>query len=89
MVRRNERNESSETPLVEAHGLERIVLVTHYGCAYYAERLKLSPEECLPSQTADLRRAADTLREWYPEMRVETFLAMRSGNRLSFHSVAE
>src|SRR5438105_5587848 len=44
--------------LVQAHGLARIVLVTHYACAYYGERLKLSPDECLPSQTADLQRPA-------------------------------
>jgi hypothetical protein len=72
--------------LVQAHGLERIVLITHYGCAYYGERLKRSPDECLPAQSADLRRAADTLREWYPDMRVENYIAMRSGNRLSFHA---
>lgn len=71
--------------LVQAHGLERIVLITHYGCAYYGERLKGSPDECLPAQSADLRRAADTLRQSYPDIQVETYLAMRSGNRLSFH----
>ncbi len=75
--------------LVQAHGLERIVLITHYGCAYYGERLKRSPEECLPAQTADLRLAAETLRQWYPEMQVENFLAMRSGSRLSFHAVVD
>src|SRR6266436_9043642 len=41
--------------LVEAHGLERTVLITHYGCAYYGERLKGSPDECVPAQTADIR----------------------------------
>jgi hypothetical protein len=75
--------------LVQAHELDRIVLITHYGCAYYGERLKRSPDDCLAFQTADLRRAADTLREWYPEIQVESFLAMRSGNRLSFHGMAE
>lgn len=74
--------------LVQAHGLERIVLITHYGCAYYGERLKRSPTDCLPAQSADLRRAADTLCQWYPDIHVETFLAMRSGSRLSFHGVA-
>jgi len=75
--------------LVQAHGLERIVLVTHYGCAYYGERLKGAPDECLPAQITDLQRVANTLREWYPGMRVETFLAMRSGSRLSFHGVQD
>lgn len=73
--------------LVQAHGLERMVLITHFGCAYYGGRLKKLPEECIPVQNADLLRAAATLREWYPGMRVETFLAMRSGRQLSFHEV--
>src|SRR5215468_7937817 len=32
--------------LVTAHELERIVLITHYGCAHYAQRLQKSPNEC-------------------------------------------
>jgi len=75
--------------LVEAHGLERIVLVSHYGCAYYAKQLNRPPDECLSFQTEDLRRAAETLRQWYPDIRVENFLAMRSGSQLSFHGVKD
>lgn len=73
--------------LVQAHELERIVLITHFGCAYYGNRLQTSPMECLPVQLDEVRRAADTLREWYPNMRVESYLAMRAGNCLSFHGV--
>jgi hypothetical protein len=35
---------------VKAHDLKRIVLITHYGCAAYAERLQRKPDECLPTQ---------------------------------------
>jgi hypothetical protein len=73
--------------LVNVHGLARIVLNTHYSCAYYGQKLKGSPDETLAAQTTDLRRAADELREWYPSMRVETYLAMRSGEKLSFQAV--
>lgn len=75
--------------LVEAHGLERIVLISHYGCAYYAKRFNKSPDECLAFQKTDLHLAADTLREWYPAIRVENYLAMRAGSRLSFHGVPD
>jgi hypothetical protein len=75
--------------LVQAHGLERIVLISHYGCAYYAQRLNKGPDACLAFQKDDLRRAAETLHDWYPEIQVENFLAMRAGKRLSFHGVAE
>src|SRR5438093_10984815 len=36
--------------LVRAHELERIVLITHYGCAWYGHRLQRSPEGCLAVQ---------------------------------------
>ena len=73
--------------LVEAHALERIVLITHYGCAFYAELLGLDPEGCLPAQEADLRDAAGNLRAWFAGIRVDGYLAMRSGTELSFTGV--
>src|SRR5262249_14300392 len=40
--------------LVSVHELKRIVLITHYGCAFYGHRLNASPRDCLPEQNADL-----------------------------------
>jgi len=71
--------------LVRVHELERLVLITHYGCAYYAERLKRGPKECLPSQMDDVRLGAERLRRWYPGLSVEGYVAMRTGGCLSFH----
>jgi hypothetical protein len=71
--------------LVRVHDLERVVLITHYGCAAYGHRLGRPPRECLPAQAADIRAAAAALRGWYPGIRVDAFLAMRSGYWLSFH----
>ncbi len=71
--------------LVRAHQLEQVVLITHYGCAYYGHRLGQPPQDCLPAQAEDVHTAAGLLRDWYPGMRVEAYLAMRSGNCLSFH----
>jgi hypothetical protein len=73
--------------LVRVHELEQIVLITHYGCAWYGERLGQPADECLPTQADDLRAAAATLRDWYPGLRVETFLAMRTHDWFSFHQV--
>ena len=71
--------------LVEKHELNRIVLITHYGCAFYGHRLERSPKECLPAQIKDVNRAATLFRDWYPGMRVEAYLAMRREHHLSFH----
>lgn len=73
--------------LVRAHKLERIVLITHFGCAYYAEQLKQDAAACLPSQLRDLKTAADALREWFPDLQVEAYLAMRRERLLSFHQI--
>ena len=75
--------------LVEAHQLERIVLITHYGCAHYGQRLGQSAEGCLAVQFEDTSAAMATLRHWYPEMRVEAYLAMRNGTSLSFHGLQD
>jgi hypothetical protein len=73
--------------LVKIHELDRIVLITHYACALYAQRLERSPEDCLPEQMKDVEHAAAVLRKWYPGMSVEGYLAMRRDRSLSFHEL--
>jgi hypothetical protein len=74
--------------LVEVHELKRVVLITHYGCAVYAERLQRQPDDCLPTQLEDLRAVGETLRRWFAGVQVEAYLAMRKGSALSFHALA-
>ncbi|HKI31594.1 MAG TPA: carbonic anhydrase [Gemmataceae bacterium] len=71
--------------LVRVHELQQIVLITHFGCAYYSHRLQKGARECLPAQAEDVRIAKATLRRWYPDIRVENYLAMRGGHLVSFH----
>ncbi len=71
--------------LVRVHELERIVLITHYGCAWYGERLHRSADQCLPAQAEDVAAAAAALQGWYPGLRVEAYLAMRQQAWVSFH----
>jgi hypothetical protein len=44
--------------LVEVHGLRRIVLIAHQGCAFYGTRLELKEPRLELVQRADLVRAA-------------------------------
>lgn len=44
--------------LAEVHGLKRVVLVSHAGCAFYTSRLKLADPRLELVQKADLVRAA-------------------------------
>jgi hypothetical protein len=75
--------------LVRVHELERIVLITHFGCAYYTHRQERTPKECLKSQTDDVRSATATLNRWYPDIKVEAYLAMRNVNLMTFHALRE
>ncbi|MCI0682466.1 MAG: hypothetical protein L0Y71_10200 [Gemmataceae bacterium] len=71
--------------LVRAHELERVVLITHYGCAWYGQRLQRSPDECLAAQAEDVQAAATVLHDRFPELRVEAYLAMRRHDWVTFH----
>ena len=73
--------------LVHSHELRRVVLIAHYGCAYYADLLGRESEECLSAQVEDLKAAAEALRAWFEGIGVESYLAMRRGGSLSFHQV--
>jgi hypothetical protein len=71
--------------LVKVHELEQIILITHYGCAAYTERLQQPPDVCLPRQLDDLREGKAVLHSWFPKLQVDCYLAMRRGTTLSFH----
>jgi len=73
--------------LVHVHELERIVLITHFGCAFYQRLLGEMAEACVATQLEDLRSANKALRQWFPEMQVESYLAMQRGRCLSFHQL--
>lgn len=71
--------------LMQVHDLKRVVLITHYGCGWYAHRLQRSPEQCLSTQVMDVAAAAATLHDWYPSLSVEAYLAMREREWVTFH----
>ena len=71
--------------MVAVHSLERMVLISHHGCAWYGHQLGRSPDDCLPTQGADLGTAAAALREWYPGIEVDTYLAVQQHGWVTFH----
>ena len=70
--------------LIDAHRLRRVVLIAHEGCAFYAQRLGLSPEAARRAQHDDLHCVATMLRAIAPLERVETYLACVAGERVRF-----
>ncbi len=61
--------------LVNAHQLERVVLIAHDGCAYYTERLQLTGSEREHMQHEDLAYAAALVREHTGIQSVECWFA--------------
>ncbi len=75
--------------LVGAHALRRAVLIAHYGCAHYLRHHAGDAESVLPIQIQDLHDAAGTLRNGFPSLQVETYLARAHQDRVQFEAVAD
>jgi len=73
--------------LITAHRIKRVVLIAHEGCAYYAERLHVSPLQLHSQQIADLEKAVDRVRSFASHLAVEPFFAYRDGERVSFQLI--
>jgi hypothetical protein len=75
------------TFLVEAHGLTRIVLISHTGCAFYARTLALEAGCVDTVQRADLVRAADCIRMATGLGAIEAYFAGHCGMGVGFERI--
>ena len=73
--------------LVEFHGLTRVVLIAHEGCAFYGSRLELKDRRMELVQKADLVRAAAFVHRVTTLTAIEAFFARLEGTRVRFESV--
>ena len=74
--------------LIHAHGLEHVVLIQHYGCAFYGEAMPdASPEQMKPEQDNDLLAAKAEVRRMLPNLKVTTIYARLVDNRVQFERV--
>ena len=74
--------------LVYAHGLERVVLIAHEDCAFYTDRLGVSPLQLESQQRDDLRKAIQRVRAIGERLTVSTFFARKHWNgKIRFEAV--
>ena len=73
--------------LVDAHELERIVLIQHAGCAFYATRLGLPPAYLEAQQRIDLVKAAEFIRRITGVEKIDAFFARPQQDRVLFDPV--
>ncbi len=73
--------------LVEVHGLKRIVLIGHEGCAFYSTRLELKDRRMELVQKADLVRAASVVHRVTQLSAIEAYFARHMQDRIVFEQV--
>jgi hypothetical protein len=73
--------------LVEVHGLKRVVLIAHQGCAFYATRLDLKEPRLELVQRADLVRAAAFVHRVTGIDAIEGYFARLVEGRVRFERV--
>lgn len=73
--------------LAEVHGLKRIVLIAHQGCAFYGSRLALAERRIELVQRADLVRAAACVHRVTNIDNIDAFFARLDDDRMRFEPV--
>ena len=73
--------------LVEAHELQRVVLIQHEDCAFYKVRLQTPKTSLEQLQKADLIRAAYMVRQTVDVEQIDGFFARRTEAGVAFEAV--
>jgi hypothetical protein len=61
--------------LIEAHALERVVLIAHAGCGFYLKKLMVRADAIRAKQEEDLAHAAARVSSISTRVRVEGYIA--------------
>jgi len=70
--------------LVDVHRVERVVLIAHEGCAFYLERLQVSPLQLESQQWDDMRKAISRVQSLGRSLRIDAFFARHRNGRVCF-----
>jgi hypothetical protein len=73
--------------LVRVHGIKRLALIAHEGCAFYSDCLRIPPDDIAKRQLADLQQARQRVMLMLPGLEVHTMFARRQGKRVSFYAL--
>lgn len=70
--------------LIDVHRVERVVLIAHEECAFYLQRLQVSPLQLESQQRDDMRKAVERVHSLGRSLRVDAFFARRRNGRVCF-----
>ncbi|MGC8784490.1 MAG: carbonic anhydrase [Armatimonadota bacterium] len=74
--------------LVDAHRIQRVILIAHQQCGFY-ERYHLSPEQTVQKQMADLQAATRIFYERFTGITVEAYYLRVVDGQPRFEPVAD
>ena len=75
--------------LVRVHGLQRVVLIAHENCAFYTDRLRVSPLQLESQQREDMLKAINRVRSIQSNLTIDAFFArVGNGGTIDFEVVA-
>jgi hypothetical protein len=75
--------------LAEKHQLQSVWLIAHSDCAYYYAKYRPHDDEFIRRrQREDLKRAAELIGSWYPQIAIHQIFARRQGTRVLFTSLS-
>lgn len=63
--------------LIRVHALERVVLIAHQDCAFYTERLHVSPQKIEAQQRQDMQTAIERIHSLARNLPVHAFFARK------------
>jgi hypothetical protein len=61
--------------LIDVHGLERVILIAHEGCAFYSHRLRISPLQLESKQREDMQKAVGRVKSLSGTLKIRAFFA--------------
>ncbi len=76
------------TFLVQAHQLERVILIQHDDCGFYQHKLGIKTHELRPLQDADVIRAAEAVKKATGLDNIDCYCAVVTSQGISFEPVS-
>ena len=73
--------------LLSVHKVQQVVLIAHEGCAFYSERLHVSPLQLEEMQHGDMVKAVRQVKGFGFDVNVRAFFARLSGGKVGFELV--
>jgi hypothetical protein len=73
--------------LLAVHQVHRVVLIAHDGCAYYSERLRVSPLQRESKQHEDMLKAIRRVKSLDFDLNVDAYFARLDGAKVKFEAV--